>query len=116
MKARAFALTLALPLLAYADLVPPDVGVCQGQKAGAACTTSDGKPGVCRALLVSRADYSTGIPPKYRKVEVLSCEATASAQARLADVSWLPWGLAALAAALGTLAVGVVRRRRLPAS
>jgi hypothetical protein len=80
---------------AFADIVPDEVGLCSGKAAGAACTV-DGVAGTCVETMVSRPDYSSGIPPKYRQVKMLACVATAKGSAR----SVLPFvgaGLAFLA-------------------
>lgn len=96
---------MKLPLLAlvvvafpaFADVIPEDVAVCQGQQAGGACTTPDGKEGTCIERLVTRLDYSKGIPPGTKQVKMLSCQAKASAQARSMSPTWLGLGLAFLA-------------------
>jgi hypothetical protein len=92
-------LSLLLALVsvpALADILPEEVGVCRGKAAGTACTTPDGQAGTCAKMFVTRPDYSSGIPPTYRQVEMLGCVATAKVTAR----SMLPWlgaGLAFLA-------------------
>ncbi len=88
-------LLAAVPALA--DILPDEVATCRDKSAGAACTTPEGQPGTCAKMTISRPDYSSGIPPKYKSVEMLGCVATAKGSAR----SMLPWlgaGLAFLAA------------------
>lgn len=82
---------------AFADILPDDVAVCRGKSAGAACNTDTGQAGTCVESSVSRPDYSTGIPPKYKQVKMLTCVATAKGSARSA-LPWLGAGLAFLAA------------------
>lgn len=93
---------LALP--AFADIVPEEVAVCRGKASGAACTTPEGHAGTCVESSVTRPDYSTGIPPSYKQVKMLSCVATAKGSAR-ASLPWLGAGLGfvALLAAVWTL-------------
>lgn len=93
----AAALLAAAP--AAADLIPDEVAACRGQAAGAACTTPDGAPGTCAETLVTRPDYSHGVPPTYRQVTQLACVATAPAPAR----AWLMPGLGAGLTALALL-------------
>jgi len=56
---RALPLSLFLfTATAAADVVPPDVGACQGRAAGAACGGEPGVPaGVCRNDTCTRLDY-----------------------------------------------------------
>ena len=82
---------------AFADILPDDAAVCQGKSAGAACNTEAGQAGTCVETTVSRPDYSTGIPPKYKQVKMLTCVATAKGSAK----SVLPW----LGAGMGFLAL-----------
>ena len=105
MRIGLFLAVLAVP--AFADILPDEVGVCRGKSAGAACTTGDGQAGTCADLLVSRPDYSSGIPPKYRQVKMLGCVATAKGSARSA----LPLAGAGLAF-LALLAAVVFKPRR----
>jgi hypothetical protein len=90
---------------AFADIVPDEVGACQGKKTGAACTTPEGEAGTCVNITVSRPDYSGGVPPTYKPVQMLGCVATAKGTAR----SMLPWvgtGLAFLAMLMAMLLKG----------
>lgn len=98
---------VALP--AHADVMPDEVATCRGKTAGAPCTTPAGLPGQCIEISFSRPDYSQGVPPTYRPVKLLSCEATTTASAR--HVTALPWvgvGLAFLAL------LAALRTRRAP--
>ena len=97
---RLLLLVAVLAVPAFADIIPDEVAVCRGKAAGAACV-ADGVAGTCVETLVSRPDYSSGIPPKYKQVKMLGCVATAKGSAR----SGLPWvgaglGFLALVAAL----------------
>ena len=95
---RPFVLLFAvLASSAFADILPDDAAVCRGKAAGAACNTESGQAGTCVETTVSRPDYSSGIPPKYKPVKMLTCVATAKGSARWA----LPW----LGAGLGFLAL-----------
>jgi len=90
-------LLAVLATSAFADILPDDVAVCRDKPAGAACNTEAGQAGTCVETTVSRPDYSTGIPPKYKQVKMLTCVATAKGSAR----SVLPW----LGAGMGFLAL-----------
>ena len=72
---RLFLLVALLAAPAFADIIPDEVAVCRGLAAGAACVT-DGVAGTCVETVVSRPDYSSGIPPKYKQVKMLSCVAS----------------------------------------
>jgi hypothetical protein len=74
-----FAVSLAVGVGALADIPPDNAAQCSSAKAGAACTTDDGRVGTCVATMVSRPDYSQGVPPKTKQVEMLLCVASASA-------------------------------------
>jgi hypothetical protein len=77
--------TLLIALLAapaFADILPDEVGACQGKAAGSACTTPEGEAGTCSKMSISRPDYSTGIPPTYKQIEMLGCVATAAGNAQ----------------------------------
>ncbi|MFZ5438631.1 MAG: hypothetical protein ACOZQL_01415 [Myxococcota bacterium] len=103
MKTLLVLLLAALPALA--DILPDEVASCQGKSAGAACTTPEGEPGTCQSITITRPDYSSGIPPKSKQVQMLGCVATAKGTAR----SLLPWvgtGLAFLALLLAMLLRG----------
>ncbi len=89
-------LSLLLAMPALADILPDEVASCQGKGAGTACTTPDGEAGTCAKISVTRPDYSNGIPPSYKSVEMLGCVATAKGTAR-SMVPWLGGGLAFLA-------------------
>ncbi|MBM4779708.1 MAG: hypothetical protein GQE15_18545 [Archangiaceae bacterium] len=76
-------LTLAVLLVAgvaLADIPPSNSTQCHSAQTGAACTTDDGKPGTCLKQLVSRLDYSEGVPPKTKQVEMLLCVASVTAR------------------------------------
>lgn len=107
MRVVLFLAVLAVP--AFADILPDEVDLCRGKSAGAACTTGAGQLGTCADMLVSRPDYSSGIPPKYTQVKMLGCVATAKSSARSA-LPWVGTGLAFLA-----LLTAVVFRPRRPA-
>ena len=103
--------TLLFALLAapaFADILPDEVGACQGKAAGSACTTPEGEAGTCSKLSISRPDYSTGIPPKYKQIEMLGCVATAKGTAR----NLTPW----VGIGLAFLALVVALSRRSPPS
>ncbi|MGV3621101.1 MAG: hypothetical protein ACO1OB_09810 [Archangium sp.] len=99
-----FALT-ALP--AFADLITDDVANCRGLTAGAACTTPEGVAGTCVETLVTRPDYSSGVPPTYRQVKMLSCQSTGKATSKISS-AWLGIGMAFLALIIA------IRTRRSP--
>lgn len=87
---------------AAADILPDDVAVCQSKALGAKCVTDEGVEGTCQETLVSRPDYSGGIPPKYKQVKMLTCVTAAKGTAR----SMLPWfgaGLSFLALLMAML-------------
>ena len=92
---RLLVLVAVLAVPAFADIIPDEVAVCRGKAAGAACMT-DGIAGTCVETLVSRPDYSSGIPPKYKQVKMLGCVATAKGSARSVP-PWVGAGLAFLA-------------------
>lgn len=92
---------------AFADIIPQEVASCRGKAAGAACTTGEGHAGTCVETAISRPDYSGGVPPTYKPVQMLACVATAKAQARSA-LPWMGAGLAFLA----LLAAVVFKPRR----
>jgi hypothetical protein len=73
------AVTVLLSSAALADIPPANSSQCQGAKAGSTCTTDDGARGTCVTQWVSRLDYSDGVPPKTRQVEMLLCVSTAPA-------------------------------------
>ena len=75
-----FAASLAMAVVALADIPPDNSAQCSSAKAGAACTTDDGRVGTCVPTMVSRPDYSEGVPPKTKQVEMLLCVASASAK------------------------------------
>jgi hypothetical protein len=72
---------------ARADVLPDDVAVCQSKSAGEKCVTDDVQEGVCVERLVTRLDYSQGIPPKTKQVKMLGCVTSAKGTAR----SMVPW-------------------------
>jgi len=75
-----FAVSLATGVVAFADIPPDNAAQCMSAKAGGACTTDDGRIGTCVPTMVSRPDYSQGVPPKTKQVEMLVCVASASAK------------------------------------
>ena len=98
------AAVLAAP--AFADIIPDEVALCRGKAAGAPCSV-EGQAGTCVETSVSRPDYSSGIPPKYKQVKMLSCVAVAAGSAR----SVTPWLGAALAFLALLAAFGFKARR-----
>jgi hypothetical protein len=78
-KVSLLAFTVLLSSAVLADIPPDNSSQCQGAKAGSTCTTDDGASGTCVAQLVSRFDYSDGVPPKTKQVEMMICVATAAA-------------------------------------
>lgn len=92
---------------AFADLVTEDVANCHGLTAGAACTAPDGSAGTCVESIVSRPDYSQGVPPKYNQVKTLRCQSTANAQPKI-STAWLGLGMAFIALVIA------IRTRRNP--
>ncbi len=107
---RLFFLVLAFASASsLADILPDEVASCRGKDVGAACTTPDGQAGTCAKISVTRPDYSSGIPPTYRPVEMIGCVATAKGTARSLS-PWLGVGLAFLA-----VLVAVASRSRRPA-
>lgn len=78
---------------AWADVLPL---ACHSKMAGDKCVTEDGEEGVCVERLVSRPDYSSGIPPKYTQVKTLGCVANSKGTAR-SMVPWFGLGLGFLA-------------------
>ena len=99
---RFLVLVAVLAVPAFADILPEEVATCRNKAAGSPCTTGDGHAGTCIETSISRPDYSGGVPPTYRPVQMLTCVATAKGQAR-SLAPWLGLGLAflALLAALG---------------
>jgi len=93
---RLFFLVMLFAGPAFADILPDEVASCRGKAGGAACTTPEGQPGTCVETSISRPDYSSGIPPKYTQVKMLSCVAVAKGSAKVA-LPWLGLGLAFLA-------------------
>jgi hypothetical protein len=102
-------LLVCLALPALADIPPANAASCQGKQAGAACTMDDGSAGVCSETVVSRPDYSKGIPPGTKQVKMLLCAPTATAMARSPAFSPLATGLFLTLLAAG--AAWAVRRR-----
>ncbi|MBL8912464.1 MAG: hypothetical protein JNM17_17360 [Archangium sp.] len=82
---------LVCSLPAFADILPDDVAVCHGKSAGQKCTTDEGLEGTCQETLVSRPDYSSGIPPTYKQVKMLTCVAPGKAASR--SMVWIGFGL-----------------------
>lgn len=75
-------LALGLASPALADIAPDNLAGCRGKAAGAACTMDDGAAGVCTKTTISRPDYSQGVPPTYKQVEVLLCASSGATVAR----------------------------------
>ncbi|PZR18354.1 MAG: hypothetical protein DI536_00260 [Archangium gephyra] len=95
----------ALP--SFADVITEDVANCRGRSAGAACTTPEGGAGTCVEVSVTRPDYSSGVPPTYRQVKMLSCQATGKATSKV-TTAWLGLGMAFIAL------IFALRSRRAP--
>lgn len=93
---RAALVTALFASAAFADVITEDVASCRGLTAGAPCTTPGGGAGTCVESIVSKLDYSSGVPPTYRDVKVLRCQATAQASSKV-STAWLGVGLAFLA-------------------
>ncbi|MDP1914734.1 MAG: hypothetical protein Q8L14_00725 [Myxococcales bacterium] len=96
---------------AFADIPPDNSSQCQSSTAGSACTTDDGAAGTCVAQMVGRLDYSDGVPPKTKQVQMLICVASAPATVRAAP-PFLAAGLVMLAmlALIGVKLAGRGRR------
>ncbi len=96
---------------AFADIPPDNASQCQSSTAGSACTTDDGAAGTCVAQMVGRLDYSDGVPPKTKQVQMLICVASAPATVRAAP-PFLAAGLVMLAmlALIGVKLAGRGRR------
>lgn len=96
---------------AFADIAPDNASQCRNSTAGSACTTDDGAAGTCVAQMVGRLDYSEGVPPKTKQVQMLICVATAPATVRAAP-PFLAAGLVMLAmlALIGVKLAGRGRR------
>ncbi len=102
-------MSMLLTAPAFADIVPEEVAQCRGKTAGAGCTTPDGLEGTCVEITIGRPDYSQGVPPTYRNIKMLSCEAKAQASAkRPSALPWVGVGLAFLAL------MAAARTRRAP--
>ena len=100
------ALALLVPLLSFGDIAPEGAAECTGKSAGSACTLPGGIAGQCQTVSVTRPDYSKGVPPGSKQVEMVLCVATTTASARSMN-------LAVLAAlALGMFGVASLWRRR----
>ncbi|MBE2253917.1 MAG: hypothetical protein IAE78_30590 [Myxococcus sp.] len=97
--------------VARADVPAANSTQCQGAAAGSACVTDDGAAGTCVAQLVSRFDYSEGVPPKTKQVELLLCVASASAAQATRAPTWLAGALLLLVMS-GLIAVKLAGRRR----
>lgn len=74
---------MVVAAVALADIAPSNSTQCS--QANTACTTDDGKPGTCLKQLVSRLDYSDGIPPKTKQVEMLLCVASVTARSTVSS-------------------------------
>lgn len=89
----------------WADIPPQDTAGCRNALAGAACITDTGGAGTCVEEMVSRPDYSGGVPPKFVQVKTLRCNAEiASTQKNTASFTVLA------AALLAMLGYGLRRR------
>lgn len=93
-----------------ADIPPANATPCSNAQAGQVCTTDDGRPGTCVPTRVSRPDYSEGVPPKTKQVEMLLCVATASARVP-AVAPYVASGFV-LALLAGLVAFRLARRRK----
>jgi len=109
-----FAASLLFATAALADVITGDVATCRGKNAGAPCRTQAGAAGTCVETMVSRPDYSHGVPPTYRQVKTLECRATAGAAKKQA-FDWRPWLGVALTAIALLAALATRGRRRVPA-
>ncbi|MEW5742284.1 MAG: hypothetical protein AB1938_25430 [Myxococcota bacterium] len=98
---------------ALADIAPDNLAGCRGKSAGATCQTDDGQPGVCTKTMVSRPDYSKGVPPGTKQVEMLLCVATSSAMARAPSLA--PWTIGLFLTLLAGLGAWWTFRRPKPA-
>lgn len=109
---RLLLLTSLMASAALADIPPSNSTQCAGSAAGAACTTDDGRAGTCVSSMVTRLDYSKGVPPGTKQVEMLLCVASApAASASKVAPPILAGGVVVLAIA-GLLIVRVVTRNR----
>lgn len=104
---RVVVLVALFALPAFADVITDDVANCRGLTAGAACTTPEGGAGTCIETIVSRPDYSSGVPPTYRQVKMLSCQASGNATSKV-TTAWLGIGMAFIAL------IFALRSRRTP--
>jgi hypothetical protein len=104
---RLLVLVAVIAVPAFADIIPEEVATCRNKAAGSACTTGEGHAGTCIETTITRPDYSSGIPPTYKPVKMLTCVATAKGSARSA-LPWLGIGLAFL----GIVAAFVFKPRR----
>jgi hypothetical protein len=66
------------PVVARADLPPPNVAPCNGKSVGDTCTTDDGKAGACQSSTCSKLDYSHGTPPSSVSYPCVQCTAGAA--------------------------------------
>lgn len=110
---RTFSLAITLVAsLALADIPPSNSSQCHSAQAGAACTTDDGKPGTCLKQLVGRLDYSEGVPPKTKQVEMLLCVASVTARSGVTNSPPFFAAGALLLVMLGLIVTKLVGRGR----
>jgi hypothetical protein len=110
---RLLVLSLALAAApALADIPPDNSSQCRSAKAGAPCTTDDGKPGTCISQKVGRLDYSEGVPPKSVQVDMLICVPSVSAKSAVPATAPFLLSALVLAMMLGLLVTKVAARRR----
>ncbi|MCB9642617.1 MAG: hypothetical protein H6728_06035 [Myxococcales bacterium] len=57
---------------AQADVVPPEVGVCEQKAVGDACEWS-GVKGTCQSAKCTKLDYSDGSPPQSVEYDCVKC-------------------------------------------
>lgn len=112
MKPALLLLTLSLSTSALADIPPDNSTQCRSSNAGSACTTDDGAAGTCVAQMMGRLDYSDGVPPKMKQVEMLICVKTAPATSAVrSSAPFLAAGLLLLAM-LGLIGMKLAGRGR----
>lgn len=107
--------TLSLALLlvgtvALADIPPSNSTQCI--QPNVACTTDDGKPGTCLKQMVGRLDYSEGVPPKTKQVEMLLCVANVTARSSVTSSPPFFAAGALLLVMLGLIVTKLVSRGR----
>jgi len=108
----ALLLTLLLSGVSLADIPPDNSSQCQSSNAGSSCTTDDGAAGSCVAQMMSRFDYSAGVPPKLKQVEMLICVASAPATSTVRSAPPFVAAGLLLVAMLALIGVKLAGRRR----